>query len=330
MACCFIVLNSCSVSAPSLRLSRRLAKRPVDIWLADPILPRRHGSLFLIEATQRPFMGSDIARFVGDIPEHYDAGLGPVIFADYAEDLARRVEAANPALVLEIAAGTGILSRRLRDMLPASVRLTVTDLNAPMLEMAQSKFRPGEQVDFQTADAMVLPFRDHSFDAVACQFGMMFFPDKDRCNREVFRVLEPGGSYLFNTWASHADNPFGRIAHEVVRGFFPDDPPQFYRIPFSCSDPVPIRASLAEAGFVDIGTAFVTRRGVIPDAKAFADGLVYGNPAIAEIRARGGVDPDVLVDAIATALRREFGPDPGRMPLRALVFQARKPIRPGV
>jgi len=270
-------------------------------------------------------MGSDSARFVGDIPEHYDSGLGPVIFADYAEDLARRVEGHNPALVLEIAAGTGILSRKLRDVLPASVRLTVTDLNGPMLERAQSKFQPGEQVEFQTADAMLLPFRDNSFDAVVCQFGMMFFPDKDRCNREVFRVLEPGGTYLFSTWSSHEDNPYGRIAHEVVSSFFPADPPQFYHIPFSCSDPAPIRASLTGAGFVDIGTAFVTRRGVIADARAFADGLVYGNPTIAEVRARGGVDPDDLVDAIATALRREFGPDPGRMPMRILVFQARKP-----
>ncbi|MCX5570882.1 MULTISPECIES: class I SAM-dependent methyltransferase [Kaistia] len=270
-------------------------------------------------------MGSDSARFVGDIPEHYDSGLGPVLFADYAEDVARRVAALNPALVLEIAAGTGILSRRLRDYLPASVRLTVTDLNAPMLERAQSKFQPGEQADFQTADAMVLPFRDNSFDAVVCQFGMMFFPDKGRCDREVFRVLEPGGTYLFSTWGSHADNPCGRIAHEVISRFFPADPPQFYHIPYSCSDPLPIRASLAEAGFVDIGTDFVTRRGAIPDARVFADGLVYGNPTIAEVRARGGVDPEALVDAIATELRREFGPDPGRMPMRILVFQARKP-----
>jgi len=270
-------------------------------------------------------MGSDIARFIGDIPEHYDAGLGPVIFADYAEDLARRVEASNPALVLEIAAGTGILSRKLRDRLPASVRLTVTDLNAPMLDLAQSKFRPGEQVEFQTADAMLLPFRDNSFDVVACQFGVMFFPDKDRCNREVFRVLEPGGVYHFNTWGSHADNPFGRIAHEVVAGFFPDDPPQFYKVPFSCPEPEPIRASLAEAGFVDIKTEFVARRGVIRDAQAFARGLIYGNPAIAEIRARGGVDPDDIVDAIVAALHAAFGKDPARMPLKILVFQASKP-----
>jgi len=270
-------------------------------------------------------MGSDTARFVGDIPAHYDAGLGPVIFADYAQDLAQRVEASNPALVLEIAAGTGILSRCLRDTLPASVRLTVTDLNAPMLDRAQSKFRPGEQAEFQTADAMLLPFRDEAFDAVACQFGVMFFPDPDRCNREVFRVLEPGGAYVFNSWASHEDNPFGRIAHEVVASFFLEDPPQFYKVPFSCSDPAPIRASLAEAGFVEIETAAVTRRGTIPDAEAFARGLIYGNPAIAEILARGGVDPDMLVEALAAALQKEFGNAPGHMPLKALVFEARRP-----
>ena len=270
-------------------------------------------------------MASDIARFIGDIPEHYDRGLGPVIFGASAEDLARRVEAHNPAVVLEIAAGTGILSRQLRDRLTASVRLTVTDLNAPMLELAQSKFRPGEQVEFQTADAMVLPFRDNSFDAVACQFGMMFFPDKDRCNREVFRVLTPGGTYLFNTWGSPADNPYGRIAHETIASFFPDDPPQFYKVPFSCPDPEPIRASLAAAGFTDIETAFIRKQAVIPDAHAFARGLVFGNPTIAEVRARGGVDPDRLVDAFAEALQREFGADPGHMPIKTLVFEARRP-----
>jgi SAM-dependent methyltransferase len=270
-------------------------------------------------------MGSENARFVGSIPEHYDHGLGPVIFADFADDLAARVEAANPAVVLEIAAGTGILTRRLRDRLPASVRLTATDLNAPMLEKAQAKFGPGEQVEFQTADAMVLPFRDASFDAVVCQFGAMFFPDKDRCNREVLRVLEPDGHYLFNLWGGFDDNPFGRIAYETVASFFPSDPPQFYKVPYSCAAIEPVRESLARAGFVDIEYAEVARQGVIPDAHAFADGLIYGNPAIGEIRARGGVDPDRLVEALAEALRREFGEDPGHMPMKIFTYQARRP-----
>lgn len=270
-------------------------------------------------------MGSDVARFVGTIPEHYDLELGPVIFADFAEDLARRVEACNPALVLEVAAGTGILTRRLRDILPASVRLTVTDLNAPMLERAQSKFRPGEPVEFQTADAMLLPFRDGVFDAVVCQFGVMFFPDKDRCNRETFRVLEPDGHYLFNVWGSHADNPFGRIAHEVVGSFFPTDPPQFYRVPFSCHEIEPITTSLAAAGFVDIEVTELSRQASIPDPHTFALGLIYGNPAIAEVRARGGVDPDRLVETLTRELEHAFGAGRGQMPVKIIVFQARKP-----
>ena len=176
---------------------------------------------------------SNDASFVGNIPEHYDRGLGPIIFVDYATDIARREAACNPGRVLEIAAGTGIVTRQLRDQLPAQVRLTATDLNPPMLEVARAKFRPDEDVDFRPADAAALPFPDHSFDAVVCQFGVMFFPEKDKSYREIHRVLATGGRYLFNVWDSHRYNDFGRIVHEVVGSFFPGDPPQFYKVPFS-------------------------------------------------------------------------------------------------
>ncbi len=146
---------------------------------------------------------SDDANFIGDIPEHYDRGLGPIIFVDYAADLARRAAACVPARVLETAAGTGIVTRQLRDLLPVGVRLTATDLNPPMLEVARAKFQPDEDVDFRHADAAALPFADDSFDAVVCQFGVMFFPDKDRSYREIHRVLAPGGRYLFNVWDAH-------------------------------------------------------------------------------------------------------------------------------
>src|SRR5262245_55217268 len=169
-------------------------------------------------------MMDDAAEYVGSIPQHYDRCLGPLIFIDYAADIAHRVAARSPARVLETAAGTGIATRCLRDILPAGVRLTATDLNPPMLEIARTKFRPGEQVEFQPADATALPFADGSFDAVICQFGVMFFPDKDKSYREAFRILPPGGRYLFNVWDSHRHNPAGRIAHEVIGSFFPHDP----------------------------------------------------------------------------------------------------------
>src|ERR1700722_4323897 len=145
-------------------------------------------------------MSDDAARFVGDIPRHYDQAMGPIIFADYADDIARRAVACGPSRVLETAAGTGIVTRRLRDLLPADVHLTATDLNPPMLEIARAKFRPGERVELQPADATALPFPDGGFDTVVCQFGVMFFPDKNKAYREVHRVLKPGGHYLFSIW----------------------------------------------------------------------------------------------------------------------------------
>jgi SAM-dependent methyltransferase len=265
------------------------------------------------------------AGFTGSIPEHCDHGLGPMIFVDYAADIAQRVATATPARVLETAAGTGIVTRKLRDVLPSGVRLTATDLNAPMLEIARTKFRPDEEVEFQPADAMALPFADVSFDAVVCQFGVMFFPDKDKSYREVHRVLAPGGRYLFSVWDSHQYNPFGRVADEVARRFFPSDPPQFYRVPFSCHQIDPIKESIIAAGFTSFSATVVRLEKEIPDAASFARGLVYGNPLIDQVRARGGVEPERIVEAVLQELQREFGADPGRMPLQAIMFSATKP-----
>jgi SAM-dependent methyltransferase len=269
-------------------------------------------------------MTSDVAGFVGNIPQHYDAGLGPLIFADYAAEMAQRVAVYQPMRVLETAAGTGIVTRQLRNRLPPAAHLTATDLNPPMLDIARKKFQAGEQVEFKPADAMALPFADASFDAVVCQFGVMFYPDKDQSYREVFRVLAPGSHYLFSIWDTHFYNPFGRIVHDIAMRFFPVDPPQFMNVPFSYAFD-PIKKSLIEAGFADIEAAVVRLEKQIPSAAAFARGLVYGSPLIDQVQARGGAEPEQIVDALVQDLHREFGSDPGRMPLQAIMFSAKKP-----
>jgi ubiquinone/menaquinone biosynthesis C-methylase UbiE len=273
---------------------------------------------------RRFIVSNEAAAFVGSIPQHYEQGLGPLIFIDYAADIAQRVAAGNPARVLETAAGTGIVTRKLRDALPAAARLMATDLNPPMLELARAKFGAGEQVEFQPADAVALPFADGSFDAVVCQFGVMFFPDKGKSYSEVHRVLAAGGHYFFSVWDSHRYNPFGRIAHQVAGSFFPADPPQFYSVPFSCHQIDPIKESLIEAGFTGINANVVSLDKEVPDAASFARAAIYGNPLIDQVRTRGGVDPERVVDALVREFRREFGADPGRMPLQAIVFSATK------
>ncbi|MEH2525310.1 MULTISPECIES: class I SAM-dependent methyltransferase [unclassified Bradyrhizobium] len=268
-------------------------------------------------------MADDDASFTGSIPQYYDQGLGPVIFAGYAADTAQRVAAGRPACVLETAAGTGIVTRKLRDALPAEAQLTATDLNPPMLDLARAKFRPDERGSFQPADATALPFADASFDAIVCQFGLMFFPDKTASFSEAHRALAPGGRYVFSVWDSHRHNPFGRIAHAMAERFFPVDPPQFYNVPFSCHQIDPIKELLIAAGFDGIDIAVIRQERELPDVAQFARAAVYGNPLIDQVRARGGVDPDRIVDALAQEFRREFG-DPGRMPLQAIVFSAVK------
>jgi ubiquinone/menaquinone biosynthesis C-methylase UbiE len=268
-------------------------------------------------------MHGDAAGYVGNIPDHYDRGVGPVLMVDFADDLARQVAAVAPERVLETAAGTGILTRRLRDLLPATARLIATDLNQPMLDTAKAKFAADEKVDFQEADATALPFGEGVFDAVVCQFGVMFFPDKAKSYREAHRVLAPGGRYFFSVWDAHRHNAFARILHQGLADHFPKDPPRFFEVPFAYHAIDTIKDALAEAGFTDLRVAVLSRVKEVPDLSAFAKGQVYGSPVFDQIGARGG-HPNVVVAAFETALHREFGKNPSRVPLQTIVFEARR------
>ena len=178
--------------------------------------------------------------FAGSIPAAYDEHLGPVLFQPYADDLAARLELPDAAKMLELACGTGIVTRTLRRKFPASVQLTATDLSESMLRYAQEHSPSEPALNWATADFTALPFADASFDAVVCQFAIMFVPDKSLAAREAQRVLRPGGPFLFNVWDAIAKNPFPQLAHQIVRIFFPNDPPAFYEVPFSYHDHVEI------------------------------------------------------------------------------------------
>lgn len=260
------------------------------------------------------------AGFVGNIPHHYDEGLGPIIFVDAAAEMARRVAALAPKRVLETAAGTGIVTRALRKALPDGSELIATDLNRPMLDVAQTKFQASDRVRFETADATALPFADGSFDALVCQFGVMFFPDKDKGYREARRVLVPGSHYLFSVWDSHKHNPIGRISHETVGSFFPDDPPQFQRVPFSYPFES-IKDSLIEAGFSEITVSVWRMTKPLPDPALLARGIVLGSPLYEQVISRGNVPTETIMTALTEAFAKAFSASGA--PMQALMISAR-------
>jgi len=268
-------------------------------------------------------MDETSAKFVGSIPDFYERGMGPVIFADLALDMAQRVKALDPKLVVETAAGTGILTRALRDALPGRTKIIATDLNPPMLEIARRKFARGEPVNLQPADAVTLPFDDECCDALVCQFGHMFFPDKEQAFRTAYRVLEEGGHYLFSVWDSHAFNTYAEVTHRVSGSFYPDDPPQFFALPYSFSAIDPIKDGLMAAGFSSVEISVVRLDKVVADPALFARGMVFGNPLFTQISARGG-DPEAVVAAILAELEEKFGTGPMVVQIQAIVFSARK------
>ena len=268
-------------------------------------------------------MKDEHAQFAGSIPAAYDRYLGHVLFQPYAEDLAARLQAPEYGSVLELACGTGIVTRELRNHLPATVKLVATDLNEPMFQHAAAKFANGEAVEWQQADACSLPFGDGMFDAVVCQFGIMFVPDKALAAREARRVLKPGGVFLFNVWDAIEHNELCRIAHETIAGYFDKDPPTFYQVPFGYHDHNGIRRVLADAGFRDVRIDVVEKLSGASRAEDTATGLVQGNPVSVAIAERDPSLLPVITNAIAAALKSRFGEADLRAPLRAIVIQAR-------
>lgn len=272
-------------------------------------------------------MLADDAVFAGSIPEVYGRLMVPMLFEPYARDLAIRVaEGAQEGMleaVLETAAGTGALTRALASQLPKRSRIEATDLNPAMIERAVAAGPADLRIRWSRADALDLPFEDERFDAVACQFGAMFFPDKARGYAEAFRVLRPGERFLFSLWDRVSENAFVAVVSEALARLFPDDPPSFMaRIPHGHHDTGRAQADLAAAGFrtSDVATVAMTATAASPLDAATA--FCQGTPLRAEIEARAPLRLEEATQAAAAALEAAFGSGPISGPVKAFVLSA--------
>jgi ubiquinone/menaquinone biosynthesis C-methylase UbiE len=246
-------------------------------------------------------MASVDTHFAGSIPGLYDRYLGPLLFEPYAAEVARRAKALAPSRIIEVAAGTGIVTAALHAALPAAT-IVATDLNQAMLDVAAERVR-SNKVSFRTADAQDLPFGDGEFDLVVCQFGVMFYPDKVKGNAEARRVLREGGSYIAVIWDRLDSNPASRIAHDAVAALYPDDPPLFLaRTPFGYAEPGWIERDMRAAGFEQVRVETVALDSQPVSASDAATGLVAGSPLRSEIEQRNPDGLQQAIDAVAEAL----------------------------
>ena len=263
-------------------------------------------------------MPDDVSRVWAEgMSAAYDEYLVPAVFQPYADDLAARVARLRPRAVLELAAGTGVLTQAITASLP-EVRITATDLNVAMVDIGSAKV---PSATWRQADAMRLPLGDASVDLVACQFGVMFFPDRPAAYAEVARVLRPSGHFLFNCWGPLATHDIEANVIDVLVEIFPDDPPSFLaRVPHGYHDVDRVASDLTTARFGGIQIETVEFDCTGRSAADLARGYCRGTPLRPEIEARGNLEETTL--ALAAALERRYGSGPVTARMSALVVSA--------
>jgi ubiquinone/menaquinone biosynthesis C-methylase UbiE len=269
-------------------------------------------------------MSADDRTFAGSIPENYDRHMVPLIFAGYARDMSQRAAALTPKSVLEIAAGSGVVTRALAPQLAPDARYVVTDLNQPMLDYAATRQDPDARISWRQADAQALPFEDETFDLVCCQFGVMFFPDRPSAYREAKRVLKPGGCFLFNVWDRIEENVLADDVTRALAAFFPNDPPRFMaRTPHGYHDTTLIRSDLAKAGFLNVAIETRADESRAPSARHAAIAYCQGTPLRNEIEARGADKLEAATEQAASAIAARHGDGEVAARIQAHVVLAR-------
>jgi ubiquinone/menaquinone biosynthesis C-methylase UbiE len=268
-------------------------------------------------------MSADSA-FIDSIPDIYDEHLVPLIFEQYAHDLARRARSLDPREVLEVAAGSGVVSRAVAAVLDASATYVVTDLSPLMLKRAESMEVDQGRIVWRPADAMDLPFNDDSFDLVLCQFGAMFFPDRVRAYKEARRVLRGDGAFVFNMWDRIEENDFAYEVTRALADMFRDDPPTFLpRTPHGHYDTATYRSELAAAGFEHVTVEPVEAASTAPNPAIPAIAYCQGTPLRNEIEARNARGLEEATTRATNAIRDRFGDRFLESRIRAFVITAR-------
>lgn len=258
------------------------------------------------------------AAFSGNIPMYYDTYLGPLFFEPFAQHIAGRISQLSPSNILELASGTGRLTRLLPAAAARNASIIASDINPAMINYGRSKNYQAA-IEWMEIDAVSLPFEDNSFDCVVVQFGVMFYSDKIKAFKEALRVLKPGGHFIFSCWDTLAHNPVPTIINQVLHEFFPVDTPAFYSIPFSYHSKKVIMSDLSEAGFKDISMDLLSLTGRCESAADAAKGAIQGTPTITAIEERDVQATLPVLKRVEDLIVEQFGSSGIQVPLQAHV-----------
>ena len=233
----------------------------------------------------------------GNMAERYEEFLVPVIFVPWAQELLNRADLKPGNRLLDLACGTGIVSRLAADK---GIIATGGDINAGMLAVANA-CSENLNIDFQEADACNLPYDDQRFDAVICQQGLQFFPDKSKALAECFRVLKPGGRAIFCTARELEENPLMNAQVEAFKAYLGQNSTGAIQAVCGFADPKETQALFAGAGFEPIEVSKVVLTLKAENATVFVDGLMKATPVADKITAMNEDDRKALQGSMIAA-----------------------------
>jgi ubiquinone/menaquinone biosynthesis C-methylase UbiE len=260
--------------------------------------------------------------FSGSVPKHYDEYLGPMFFEPYAIEVANRINPSHLKLALELASGTGRVTRHLRNILSADAKLIASDLSEEMLAVAKEKLK-NENIEWQIIDAQQLPFEDNTIDLVVCCFGLMFVPDKSKALAELYRVLRKEGMFLFTPWDRLETTGTSAVYRTIAKKYL-GALPESHNLPSSMHEESVIASLLEGAGFSKISIEKVGKQSYCPSAKDAAEALTMEGAIYNEIMSRNPAWLDEIKTLLEKELSEKYGSSPMIAPMSAVISQAWK------
>ncbi|MDR6569982.1 class I SAM-dependent methyltransferase [Chitinophaga ginsengisegetis] len=263
-------------------------------------------------------MNKEVYKITGNDASNYEEHLGPLIFEPSAKALLPHIVTLPAQSILEIASGTGRLTKHLRENFPAATSITATDINPDMLELAQQQLGHSA-ITFQLADAQALPFADQSFDMIVNQFGLMFLPDKQGGVNEAYRVLKPGGHFVFTTWDHTASmGLFKLLIDEIMIPLFEGEDTSRFHTPFALHDPNLLNTYLKQAGFAHHKAVYLKFKGHANSPKHIVTSYFHQHPLGRQVKEKAPADYDRVANELEQQLIQRFGPGAFEFELSAL------------
>jgi ubiquinone/menaquinone biosynthesis C-methylase UbiE len=270
-------------------------------------------------------MAADLWRLGATGPDNYEFYQVPSVFEPLARIFLDRIRLKPGERVLDVACGTGIVARLAAPAVAPEGSVVGVDLNADMLAVARRKSaEAGLGIEWRQGEAGSLPCADGGFDAVLCQQGLQFFPDRLGALKEMRRVMADGGRLGLSVWRSVDHSPCHRaIADSLAVRFGPDVVRRFLAI-FSFGDEQALRRHVEQVGFseIEIGT-LVVRRHLLAPAQS-VPGLLASTPVGPDVAALPAGVRDMIVSEVADRLQEYRDGDGLTVPQATFVVTARK------